>query len=113
MCLKAPTSQEAMQGLRNLFNFKRQFAFTESIAELCFAVVICGHYENSKDLRDRTRMLSDAIDVINTCIPDHREGIEGNLLGSALTSFGHAGQLFLAMAEEHTGQALLTQSLVL
>ena len=113
MCLKAPTSQEAMQGLRNLFNFKRQFAFTESITEFCFALVICGHYENIKDLRDRTRMLSDALDVINTCIPDHRKGIEGNLLGSALTSFGHAGKLFLTMAEEHKGKALLTQELVL
>ena len=110
---EGPTSQEAMQGLRNLFNFKRQFAFTKIITELCFAVVICGHYENIKDLRDRTRMLSDALDVINTCIPDHRKGIEGNLLGSALTSFGHAGKLFLTMAEEHKGKALLTQELVL
>ena len=41
------------------------------------------------------------------------KGIEGNLLGSALTSFGHAGKLLLTMAEEHKGKALLTQSLVL
>ena len=113
LCLKAPTSQEALRGLKHLFSNEQEFAFTESISEFCFALVICGHYENIKDLRDRTRMLGEALDVINACIPDHRKGIEGNLLGSALTSFGHAGTLLLTVAEEHKWKALLTQTLVL